>query len=479
MNRKMILYIIGLIAWIEAGLMVLPVVVALIYRERAGFSFLITIGINLALGFLATRLKPKKKVMYAKEGFVAVSLCWVVLSLLGALPFVISGEIPNYIDAVFETVSGFTTTGSSILTDVESLSHCTLFWRSFTHWIGGMGILVFMLALLPTLGGSSIYLLRAESPGPTVDKVVPKMRESAKILYMIYLAMTVVLICLYVLGGMPLFDSFCIAFGTAGTGGFGVTSAGMGGYSDFLQSVTTVFMFLFGVNFSMYFLILKKKFRAAFRMTEVWVYVAIVLVAVAAVTLNIYSMYDSLWYALHHAAFTVSSVITTTGYSTLDYNVWPEFSRVVICLLMVIGACAGSTGGGFKVSRIVLLYKAGKNEIQRLIHPNSVKVVRMNGRPVPEDVVRSVWMYLSMYAVILAGSILLVSLDNFDASTTVTSVLATLNNIGPGLGVVGPAGSFASMSVFSKIVLSLDMLLGRLELFPLILSFLPSTWLKK
>lgn len=479
MNRKMILYITGIITLLEAGLMALPAIVALIYRERSGISFLITMGICAVLGALAVLRKPKNRTMFAKDGFVAVSLCWITLSVLGALPFVLSGEIPNFVDALFETVSGFTTTGSSILTQVESLSRCMLFWRSLTHWVGGMGILVFMLALLPTLGGSTIHLLRAESPGPSVDKVVPKIRESSKILYLIYLGMTAVLVGLYLLGGMPLFDSLCHAFGTAGTGGFSIKSTSMGEYSVYLQAVTTVFMFLFGVNFSVYFLILKRKIRSAFRMTELYAYVGIVLAAIVMITLNIRGMYKSTGYALHHAAFTVSSIITTTGYGTVDFNLWPEFSRVILCLLMIVGACAGSTGGGFKVSRVILLYKSAKNEIHRLIHPKTVKVVRMDGRPVSEGTIRGVWLYLTVYAAVAAGSVLLVALDNFDASTTITSVLATLNNIGPGLGVVGPTGSYASMSVLSKLVLTLDMLLGRLELFPLILLGLPSTWLKK
>lgn len=479
MNRKMILYITGIIALLEAGLMALPAIVALIYQEKNGIYFLITMGICVAFGGLAALRKPKNRTMFAKDGFVAVSLCWITLSILGALPFVLSGEIPNFIDALFETVSGFTTTGSSILTHVESLSRCMLFWRSLTHWVGGMGILVFMLALLPTLGGSAIHLLRAESPGPSVDKVVPKIRESSKILYLIYLGMTAALVCLYLLGGMSLFDSLCHAFGTAGTGGFSTRSTSMGEYSVYLQAVTTVFMFLFGVNFSMYFLILKRKFRSAFRMSEVYVYLGIVLAAIIMITLNIRGMYQSTGYALHHAAFTVSSIITTTGYGTVDFNLWPEFSRVILCLLMIIGACAGSTGGGLKVSRVILLYKSAKNEIQRLIHPNTVKVVRMDGRPVSEGTIRGVWLFLTVYTAVAAVSVLLVSLDNFDASTTISSVLATLNNIGPGLGVVGPKGSFASMSVLSKLVLTLDMLLGRLELFPLIFLGLPSTWLKK
>lgn len=354
-----------------------------------------------------------------------------------------------------------------------------LFWRSFTHWVGGMGILVFMLALLPTLGGQSIHLLRAESPGPTVDKVVPKMQDSAKILYLIYTVMTLVLVGIYLAGGMPLFDSLSIAFGTAGTGGFALTSDSMAAYSPFLQSVTTLFMFLFGVNFSVYFFILKRKLKMAFKNVEVWTYLGIVVLATAAITLNIHSLYGSWRYAAHHAAFNVSSIITTTGYGTLDYNAWPEFSRIVLSLLMIVGACAGSTGGGFKVSRVILLYKAGKNEIQRLIHPSTVKVVRMDGRQVGSDTIRGVWLYLSVYVAILIGSILVVSLDNFDAATTVSSVLATLNNIGPGMGVVGPAGSYASMSVLSKIVLTMDMLFGRLELFPMLFLLLPSTWLKK
>ena len=479
MNRKMILCFLGMTALLEAGLMLLPALVALIYGETSGYAFLWSIGICLLLGLIGALTKPEKRTMFAKDGFVAVSLCWIVLSLIGALPFTISGEIPHYIDAVFETVSGFTTTGSSILTNVEGLSRCMLFWRSLTHWVGGMGILVFMLAFLPSLGGQTIHLLRAESPGPTVDKVVPRMRDSAKILYLIYLGMTVVLILLYILAGMPVLDSLCIAFGTAGTGGFAITGDSLNHYSPLIQTITTVFMFLFGVNFSMYFFILKRKWKAAFSMSEVWTYFAIVALATLAITLNTRGYYDTAGQALHHAAFSVSSVITTTGYGTVDFSLWPEFSRVILCLLMIVGACAGSTGGGFKVSRVMLLYKASRNELRKLIHPNSVKVARMDGRPVPEDTLRGVWLYLAVYVAVLAGSVLLVSLDNFDASTTVTSVLATLNNIGPGLNMVGPAGSFAAMSYASKIVLILDMLLGRLELFPVLFLFLPSTWLKK
>lgn len=463
---------------IEAALLLLPWAVSLIYRESSGRFLLFTsLGAGV-LGGLMTLAKPRRTSMYPKDGFVAVALCWIVISLIGAAPFTASGEIPSYIDAVFEMVSGFTTTGSSILTRVEDLSHGMIFWRSFSHWIGGMGILVFMLAILPTIGGPSIHLLRAESPGPSVDKIVPKMRDSAKILYVIYLIMTAVLVVLYLAGGMPVFDSFCIAFGTAGTGGFAIRSSSMGEYSAYLQVVTTIFMALFGVNFSVYFFLWKRKLRDALCNSELWTYGGILAAASVLITVNIRSQMGSWGQSALHASFAVSSVMTTTGYGTVDFNQWPEFSRVILAFLMIIGASAGSTGGGFKVSRVLLLCKTARNEINRLIHPSSVKVVRINGKRVPRETIHGVLVFMVLYVGIGMASILLVSLDGFDASTTVTSVLATLNNIGPGLGLVGPAGSFAGMSVLSKLVLTLDMLFGRLEIFPMLYLFLPSTWLK-
>ena len=368
MNKQMIRYVLGLVLLIEGALLLLPLAVALLYREASWIYFIATIGVCLALGGCMTLRKPQRRALFPKDGFVIAALSWIVISLVGALPFCLSGQIPRYIDALFEMISGFTTTGSSILTQVEALDHGMLFWRSFSHWVGGMGILVFMLALLPAMGGATIHILRAESPGPSVGKVVPKIRDSAKITYEIYLALTVLLVILYLAGGMSLFDSLCIAFGTAGTGGFAVRTSSCSEYSPYIQTVTTIFMILFGVNFTVYFLLLQRKFRQALRSSELWTYLGVILVATLAISLNIFRSMSSFGQAVHHAAFTVSSLITTTGYGTVDFNLWPEFSRVILCFLMVMGACAGSTGGGFKVSRIVILCRYANNELKRLIH---------------------------------------------------------------------------------------------------------------
>lgn len=479
MNKQMIRYVLGLVLLIEGALLLLPLAVALLYREASWIYFIATIGVCLALGGCMTLRKPQRRALFPKDGFVIAALSWIVISLVGALPFCLSGQIPRYIDALFEMISGFTTTGSSILTQVEALDHGMLFWRSFSHWVGGMGILVFMLALLPAMGGATIHILRAESPGPSVGKVVPKIRDSAKITYEIYLALTVLLVILYLAGGMSLFDSLCIAFGTAGTGGFAVRTSSCAEYSPYIQTVTTIFMILFGVNFTVYFLLLQRKFRQALRSSELWTYLGVILVATLAISLNIFRSMSSFGQAVHHAAFTVSSLITTTGYGTVDFNLWPEFSRVILCFLMVMGACAGSTGGGFKVSRIVILCRYANNELNRLIHPRTVNVVQVDGKQISRETVHGVLVYTLFYIFIAMASMLLISLDNFDASTTVSSVLATLNNIGPGLGAVGPAASFAGLSDLSKAVLCLDMLAGRLEIFPLLVLLLPSTWAKK
>ena len=479
MNKRMILYILSTILLIEAAFMLLPLAVAVIYRESSGWYFLYTVA-GAALTGLLLRIvsKPRFKTIYAKDGLITVALSWIALSLVGALPFTLSGEIPSYLDAVFETVSGFTTTGSSILTDIEALSHCMLFWRSFSHWLGGMGVLVFMLALFNLEGGQAIHLLRAESPGPTVSKMVPRMADSTKILYGIYLALTVIQVLFYLAGGMPLFDSLCHAFGTAGTGGFSVKSASMGAYSLYAQTVTTVFMILFGVNFSVYFFLLRRKFDLVYKNTELRWYLLIILSAVVLITINVLPQFPGFYQALHHSAFAVSSIITTTGFCTVDFNLWPEFSRVILVLLMLVGACAGSTGGGLKVSRVVILVRAAQTELRRLVHPRTVKVMMIDEKPVSRDVVRAVSGYFMLYVLVMVLSVLLVSLDNFDTSTTVTAVVATFNNIGPGLGLVGPTGSFAQFSVLSKIVLCLDMLFGRLELYPMLILLLPGTWRK-
>lgn len=479
MNKQMIRYVLGLVLLIEGALLLLPLAVALLYREASWVYFIATIGVCLALGGCMTLRKPQRRALFPKDGFVIAALSWIVISLVGALPFYLSGQIPRYIDALFEMISGFTTTGSSILTQVEALDHGMLFWRSFSHWVGGMGILVFMLALLPAMGGATIHILRAESPGPSVGKVVPKIRDSAKITYEIYLALTVLLVLLYLAGGMSLFDSLCIAFGTAGTGGFAVRTSSCAEYSPYIQTVTTIFMMLFGVNFTVYFLLLRRKFRQALHSSELWTYLGVILAATLAISFNIFRSMASFGQAVHHAAFTVSSIITTTGYGTVDFNLWPEFSRVILCFLMIMGACAGSTGGGFKVSRIVILCRYASNELKRLIHPRTVNVVQVDGKQISRETVHGVLVYTLFYIFIAMASMLLISLDNFDGSTTVSSVLATLNNIGPGLGAVGPAASFAGLSDLSKAVLCLDMLAGRLEIFPLLVLLLPSTWAKK
>ena len=479
MNYSIIVYLSGVILLIEAAFMLLPLIVAGIYGEISGVYFLITLAAAGLIGFVLTRRKPAKRTMYAREGFVLTALAWILISLIGAAPFTLSGQIPSYLDAVFEMVSGFTTTGASILTEVEALDQCMLFWRSFSHWLGGMGILVFMLALVNFSGGQANHLLRAESPGPSVSKMVPNMRKSAAILYGIYMAMTAVEIVLLIAGGMPVFDSLCTAFGTAGTGGFGVKSASIGYYdSYYLQGVISVFMILFGVNFNVYFLLLMRKFSASVRNTEVRTYFAIIAASTLIITLNIVDLFANAFDAFHHALFSVASIITTTGFSTVDFNQWPELSRMILVLLMIVGACAGSTGGGVKVSRLVILVKALTSEVRKLLHPRSVKVLTIDGKQVSQEVVQGVQNYMILYAIVTVISMLLVSLDNLDLVTTVTSVMATLNNIGPGLGLVGPVGSYAMFSPLAKIVLTLDMLFGRLELFPMLILLMPSTWRK-
>ena len=476
MNKRLILYVLGMILAVLAALMTLPLLVAALCHEREGAGFLWSIGLSLLLGVPMLLQRPRDRALYAREGYVAVALSWVVISLAGAVPFTVSGVIPNYLDAVFETVSGFTTTGASIVPAVEELPKCMLFWRSFTHLLGGMGVLVFMLALVPLTGGDTIFLLRAESPGPSVSKVVPRMRTTAAILYAIYLGMTLLEILLLLAGGMPLFDSICHAFGTAGTGGFGIKNDSLAGYSTYLQGVISVFMLLFGINFNFYVFLLMRRFKTALRISEVWVYLGIVASAVLIITVNILPQSAGVFPAFHHALFSVSSIITTTGYATADFNLWPELSRILLVILMLVGACAGSTGGGMKVSRIMILIKSCRCEVSRLLHPREVKVMTMDGKRVPDGTVRGVQAYCTAYVLITVGSILLVALDNFDFTTTVTAVIATLNNIGPGLGMVGPAGGFAAFSPLAKVVMTLDMLFGRLELFPLLILLSPRTW---
>ena len=478
MNYSIVFYIIGWVLNIEAALLLLPGLTALIYRERSGFAFLITILLCLCIGIPLVLRRPANRVFYLREGFVCTSLSWLVLSCMGALPFWISGCIPHPIDALFETVSGFTTTGASILPRVEALPHCMLFWRSFTHWIGGMGVLVFLLILLPMSGGSHMNLMKAESPGPSVSRLMPKVRATARVLYLIYIFLTAALVLLLVLGGMPLFDSLAHAFGTAGTGGFGVRSDSIAGYSTYLQVVITVFMILFGINFNAYFFLLTRKFRQALELEEVRAWLAVILAAVLIISINVLPYFDSFLQALQQAAFQVASIITTTGFATADFNQWPQLSRTILVILMFIGACAGSTGGGIKMSRLVILVKSVAKELQLTLHPRSVKKIQIDGRPVEHEVIRSTNVFLVVYILVFTFSLLLVSLDDLDLVTNFTAVAATLNNIGPGLELVGPTGNFTVFSSFSKLVLIFDMLAGRLELFPLLLLFSKNTWKK-
>lgn len=478
MNYRIIAYIVGWVFKLQAIFMILPVLTAVVYGEKDIFAFFAAIVVCLVIGLPLTRKKPTNKVFYIKDGCVAVALSWIVLSITGAIPFVLSGAIPHPIDAIFETVSGFTTTGASILTEVESLPRSILFWRSFSHWIGGMGVLVFLLSLLPLAGGYHMNLMRAESPGPSVSKLVPKVQSTAKILYSIYLGMTVLQIIFLLLGKVPLFDTLCITFGSAGTGGFGIKNDSLGSYSTYCQVVTTIFVILFGVNFSAYYLILTKKFKAAFHIEEIRYYFGIILAAIILIAINTRHMFSGFAQAFQQSAFQVGSIITTTGYSTTDFNQWPALSKTILVLLMFIGACAGSTGGGIKVSRIVLLLKAARKEFQLYLHPNAVKKIKMDQKTVPHETLRSTNIFLSVYLVIFSASVLLISLDNFDLITNFTSVAATLNNIGPGLEIVGPMGNFSSFSYLSKSVLIFDMLAGRLEIFPLLLLFFKNTWKK-
>ena len=478
MNKSIILYIIGWILMLEAAFLLLPLATALIYQETAGFAFLITIAICLAAGLILIRRKPKHKIFYLKESYITVSLSWIVLSIAGALPFLFSGAISNPIDALFETVSGFTTTGASILSDVEIMPNCILMWRSFTHWIGGMGVLVFLLILLPMTGGSRMNLMKAESPGPSVSRLVPKVKSSARILYGIYIVLTVLEFIFLLLGRMPLFDALNTAFATAGTGGFGIKGDSIAGYSSYIQVVITVFMILFGVNFNAYFLILQKKWRQAFSSSEVLCYLGIIGIAIAVITFNIRSLYSGLGESLRHAAFQVGSIITTTGFATADFNQWPGLSCTILVILMFIGACAGSTGGGIKVSRFIILFKSIRKELNQHLHPRAVSKIAVDGKLVEHEVIRATNVFLFTYLMIFTLSILLVSLDNHDLITNFTAVAATLNNIGPGLSLFGPTENFAFFSGGVKLVLIFDMLAGRLEIFPVLLLFMRQTWKK-
>ena len=478
MNYAIVFRLLGYILLCEGGLMCLPALVSVVYGEWAVLRvFLLTIALCCAIGGALTRIRPRRRIFYMREGCVTAALTWVVISVMGAVPFVLSGAIPDPIGALFETVSGFTTTGASVLADVESLPMGILFWRSFTHWIGGMGILVFLLAVLPMTGGSHVNLMKAESPGPQVEKMVPSVRQTAKILYTIYLGMTLIQIVFMLAGGCPLMDSLMITFGSAGTGGFGIKNDSMASYSPYIQVVVTVSMILFGVNFSAYFYLIRGKFRKVL-IEEVRWYLGVVAVAIALISWNIREMFPSLLTAVQQAAFQVGSIITTTGFSSCDFDQWPTFAKSILVALMFIGACAGSTGGGMKISRLVILLKSIRREIAQTLHPSVVTPVRVDGKPLDQETIRTTHVFMGAYIILFAASVLLVSLDGESFTTNFTAVAATFNNIGPGLAGVGPMMNFGHYSGFAKLVMTFDMLAGRLEIFPLLLLFAPETWKK-
>ena len=478
MNYRMISHILGWILLFEAGFLLLPVVTALCYREwEVILAFLWTIAACVVCGGLLAFRRPKNQALRARDGFVVVSLSWIVISLFGALPFLLSGAIPSYLDAVFETVSGFTTTGATILSEIESLPHAILFWRSFTHWVGGMGVLVFIMAFVPLGGGRNMHIMKAESPGPSVSKLVPRVRTTALLLYSIYLGITVLEVIFLLCGGMTLFEALCTTFSTTGTGGFGVRNDSLGGFSPYIQIVVGVFMLMCALNFGAYFLALRGRWREALN-TELRTFLAIVAIAVAVVTVNIRSMYATAGESLRHAFFAVASIVTTTGFTTVDFDLWPHLSRTVLVFLMLIGACAGSTGGGVKVSRVIIWCKGAVRGLRNAAHPKEVRRIHIDGKPVDESVVSATFAYLACFVLVFACSVFLVSIDGHDLVTNFTAVAATIGNVGPGLSAVGPTCNYLFFSPLSKIVLIFDMLAGRLELLPMLLLFTPATWRK-
>ena len=480
MNRKFVFRTTGKLLEALSVILLLPAVVSLIYRENSYISFLITAAIAFLIGFtLRHAFKTKNNVIYAKEGFLIVSLAWLSTSIIGALPFVISGEIPSYIDAFFESVSGFTTTGASILTDVESMSRGMLFWRSFTHWIGGMGVLVFIMAFVSNITDRSIHIMRAEMPGPIVGKIVPRVKDTSKTLYLMYIVLTVLEIIMLLFSEMDLFESVVHALGTAGTGGFGIKADSISSYSPYAQWVISVFMLLFGINFNLYYLLMIKRFKSVFKSTELWTYLGIVAASVLLISRNIYTLYENTADVFRTAFFQVSAIITTTGYATADFNLWPSFSKAILFLLMFTGACAGSTAGGLKLSRVIIIFKVIARELKKLIHPRSVVKVGYEGKELDENTQRSVTAYFSIYMVCILIVFLIISLDGFDFETNFSVAVSCFNNIGPAFSVAGPMGSYAGFSGFSKLVLSFAMLLGRLEIFPLLIAAIPSTWRKR
>lgn len=478
MNYKVIIRIVGTVIKYESLILIIPFLVALLYGDGDANSFLLTIGIVLPIGLILSRIKASKEEIYIKEGFLTVGIAWVVISAVGALPFVISGTIPSFIDAFFESSSGLTTTGASILTEIESLPRGILFWRSFTHWIGGMGFLIFILALIPSMGSNSIHLLKAESPGPNPGKIVPKIKETAKILYIIYLALTIIQAFMLMLAGMSGYDAVIHALGTAGTGGFSNMNSSIAAFNNpAVEWIITIFMLLFGINFALYFQILRGNIKEAFKDEELKYYLLIYLFASIFITANIFNLSGrNFGLAVRHSTFQVASIITSTGFATTDFNLWPSFSKVIIIMLMLVGAMAGSTGGGIKTVRIIIIFKAIKREIDKIIHPKRVNSVKINGKVVDEYTISGVFLFIGAYIVIALIAIFIISLDNFDIVTTTTSVITTLSNIGPGLEVVGPTGNFSAFSPISKIVLSFCMLAGRLEIYPMIILFSKSIW---
>ena len=475
MNAAMIRYILGYVLELESVLIAISGGIGLIYGEKQSIAYFIVAAVELAVGLLLKWKKPKDNVFYLKEGCIMTGLGWALMSLIGCLPFVISGEIPGFVDALFETASGLSTTGSSILTDVESLAHCTLFWRSLTHWIGGMGILVFLLAIMPLAGGSNINVMRAESPGPSVDKIVPKMKQSASILYILYIALMVIEFILLLCGGMDWFEALTLSFGTAGTGGFGVRNDSIAGYSNYIQWIIGVFMMLFGVNFNFYYYLVLRKWGKAFETREVFYYIGIFAVATLLIFLDIRRIFPG-GDAIRHSFFQVGAVMTTTGYATADFDLWSSATKWILVSLMFCGACAGSTGGGIKVARIVILFKAVMREFRSYLHPHGVSKIRFEGKTVDDSVIKSVLVYIATFTFIFFASVFLVSLEGRDFTTNFTAIAATLNNIGPGLSQVGPTCNYSSFTTLSKLVMTFDMLAGRLELFPILLLFYPSLW---
>lgn len=479
MNYSIILYILGCLLKFEAGFLLLPVLVGIIYKEDTLLPYLAVSAFCLLLGFLFAHKKPTNKNLFIKEGFVTVALSWIVMSIFGALPFVLTGDIPSYVDALFETISGFTTTGSSILSNVEVLSRTSLFWRSFTHWIGGMGVFVFIMAILPLMGGSTMNLMRAESTGPSISKLVPHVKDTAKILYGMYIGLTLseifVLWCLQ----MPMFDALTITFGTVGTGGFGVLNDSLASYSPEIQYTVTAFLILSGINYTAYFYMLSFRFKDAFKIEEVRWYLIIITISTAVITFNIRNLYPTFEESFRHASHQVATIITTAGFCTTNFDAWPELSKCILVILMFIGACSGSTAGGMKISRVVMLVKTIKKELSLILHPREVRKIRMDGHILEHETLRNTNVFFVIYILLTLTTTLLISIDNFDFTTNFTAVVATLNNIGPGLNMVGPTQNFSIYSDFSKFILMFNMLAGRLELFPMVFMLMPSTWRRK